>query len=225
MHWFRLSKHQTTQPPQTTIKQARFYKSGIYDKQLGFNKPAVVIRDCLFAVFRHLCFNGCLCDMRHIRSRSGFGTNHTANRRRSSINKRLSNIIVFTIRQRKIIRPQTTRIKHYLHFTPFSHPKSQQSFLCQQTIIRPSYYNRLRLRKDNQKHNRPQKTPYYPQVENFIVLPTYLFSLKNTTTRLLKRQRRWSIQVGHFPRRVSMVIFLQSKIICAPTITPLPFAP
>lgn len=75
MHCFRFSKHQTTLSPQTTIKQARFYKPYIYDKQLCFNKPAVVIADSLFAVFRHLCFNDCLCDMRHIRSKSGFGTN------------------------------------------------------------------------------------------------------------------------------------------------------
>lgn len=93
---------------QTTIKQARFYKPCIYDKQLGFNKPAVVIADSLFAVFRHLCFNGCLCDMPHP-FKVGFRNKHTANRRRSPINKRLSKIIVFTIRQRKIIRPQTTR--------------------------------------------------------------------------------------------------------------------
>lgn len=62
--------------PQTTIKQARFYKPCIYDNQLGFNKPAVVIWDSLFAVFRHLCFNDCLRDIRHIRARSGFGKTH-----------------------------------------------------------------------------------------------------------------------------------------------------
>jgi hypothetical protein len=37
------SNHQTTLPPQATIKQARFYKPCAYDKKLGFNKPAVVI--------------------------------------------------------------------------------------------------------------------------------------------------------------------------------------
>ena len=72
---FPFIKTSNNSAPQTTIKQARFYKPCIYDKQLGFNKPAVVIADSLFAVFRHLCINGCLCDMRHIRSKSGFGTN------------------------------------------------------------------------------------------------------------------------------------------------------
>lgn len=94
--------------PQSAIKQARFYKPCAYDNQLGFNKHAVIIADILFAVFRHLCFNGCLCDMRHP-FKVGFRNKHTANRRRSPINKHLSKIIVFTIRQRKIIRPQTTR--------------------------------------------------------------------------------------------------------------------
>lgn len=70
--FFKTSNNSATQ---TTIKQARFYKPCICDKQLGFNKPAAVIADSLFADFRHLCFNGCLCDMRHIRSKSGFGTN------------------------------------------------------------------------------------------------------------------------------------------------------
>ena len=72
---FSFIKTSNNSATQTTIKQARFYKPCIYDKQLGFNKPAVVIADSLFAVFRHLCINGCLCDMRHIRSKSGFGTN------------------------------------------------------------------------------------------------------------------------------------------------------
>lgn len=61
--------------PQAAIKQVNLYEPCIYDKQLGFIKTVVVIGDSLFADFRHLCFNGCLCDMRHIRSKSGFGTN------------------------------------------------------------------------------------------------------------------------------------------------------
>lgn len=104
--------------PANKIKQARFYKPCICDKKLGFNKPAVVIRDSLFANFRHLCFNGCLCDMRHP-FKVGFRNKHTANRRRSSIKKHLSKIIVFTIRQRKIIRPQTTRINIICILHPF----------------------------------------------------------------------------------------------------------
>lgn len=72
---FPFIKTSNNAAPQTTIKQARFYKPCAYDKKLGFNKTAAVISDSLFADFRHLCFNGCLCDMRHIRSKLGFGTN------------------------------------------------------------------------------------------------------------------------------------------------------
>lgn len=117
MHCFRFSKHQTTLPLQATIKQARFYKPGIYDKQLGFNKPAVVIGDSLF-IDSGICVLTILCDMRQP-FKVGFRNKHTANRRRSSINKRLSKIIVFTIRQRKIIRPQTTRINIICILHPF----------------------------------------------------------------------------------------------------------
>ena len=115
---FPFIKTSNNSAPQTTIKQARFYNHCAYDKKLGFNKPAVVIRDSLFVDFRHLCFNGCLCDMRHP-FKVGFRNKHTANCRRSPINKHLSNIIVFTIRQRKIIRPQTTRINIIRILHPF----------------------------------------------------------------------------------------------------------
>ena len=65
--------------------------------------------------------------------------------------------------------------------------------------------------KDLKHNNRPQKNSTYPQVENITILPKHLFSLKKTTSRLLKRQRLCSIRVSHFPRRVSMIIFFQSK--------------
>ena len=65
--------------------------------------------------------------------------------------------------------------------------------------------------KDLKHNNRPQKNSTYPQVENITILPEHLFSLKKTTSRLLKRQRLCSIRVSHFPRRVSMIIFFQSK--------------
>ena len=74
VHCFRLSKHQTTLPPQATIKQARFYKPCAYDKQLGFNKPAVVIADSLF-VDSGICVLTVVCAICDIRARSGFGTN------------------------------------------------------------------------------------------------------------------------------------------------------
>lgn len=51
--------------------------------------------------------------------------------------------------------------------------------------------------KDLKHNNRPQKNSTYPQVENITILPKHLFSLKNTTTCLLKRQQHRSIRVGH----------------------------
>ena len=65
----------------------------------------------------------------------GFRNKHTANRRRSPINKHLSKIIVFTTRQRKIIRPQTIRINIICILHPFhvqNHNKRSYAL-----IIRP----------------------------------------------------------------------------------------
>lgn len=116
---FPFFKPSNKSAPANKIKQARFYKPCIYDKQLGFNKTAVVIGDSLFAVFRHLCFNDFVRYAPHP-FKVGFRNKHTANRRRSSINKHLSKIIVFMIRQRKIIRPQTTRINIIRILHPFT---------------------------------------------------------------------------------------------------------
>ena len=51
--------------------------------------------------------------------------------------------------------------------------------------------------KDSNHNNRPQKHSTHPQVENITLLPKYNYSLKNTTSRLLKRQRYRSIRIGH----------------------------
>lgn len=65
-------------------------------------------------------------------------------------------------------------------------------------IIRLLYCNRLRLRKMAQNTTIVHKKhSTYPQVENITILPEHLFSLKNTTTFLLKRQRHRSIRIGH----------------------------
>jgi|GEM_PF-5281597 len=153
------------------------------------------------------------------RSRLFFRNKYTTTRLRSPINKHLSKIIVFTIRQRHNYSTANSPNKIICILTIFT------SKIIIMLIIRLSYCNRLRLRKKTQSTTIVQKKCTYPQVENITILPEHLFSLKKTTSRLLKRQRLCSIRVSHFPRRVSMVIFLQSKIICVPTNTPLPFAP
>lgn len=143
----------------------------------------------------------------------GFRNKHTANRRRSPKNKHLSKIIVFTIRQRIIIRPQTARIKLFAFYTLFT----------SKIIIMPTVNNTPIVfivlqpysiaEKDSKHNNRPQKNSTYPQVENITILPKHLFSLKKTTSRLLKRQRLCSIRVSHFPRRVSMVFYNQKLFV------------
>ena len=120
---FSFIKTSNNSAPQTTIKQARFYKPCIYDKQLGFNKPAVVIADSLFAVFRHLCINGCLCDMRHIRSKSGFGTNTPKSPALVHKQALIKNYCLYDQTTQNYSTANNTN-KHYLHFTPFSRPKS-----------------------------------------------------------------------------------------------------
>lgn len=140
------------------------------------------------------------------RSRLFFRNKYTTTRLRSPINKHLSKIIVFTIRQRKIIRPKTARIKLFAFYTLFT----------SKIIIMPTVNNTPIVlhpssiaEKDSKQNNRPQKNSTYPQVENITILPKHLFSLKNTTTCLLKRQQYRSNRVGHFLRCVSMVFYNQ----------------
>ena len=167
-------------------------------------KPSQLLEIVYLPIPRHLCFNGYLCDMRHP-FKVGFRNKHTANRRRSPINKHLSKIIVFTIRQRKIIRPKTARINIICILHPF-HVQNHNYVNNTPIVLQPSSI----AEKDSKHNNRPKKCTY-PQVENITILPEHLFSLKKTTSRLLKRQRLCSIRVSHFPRRVSMIIFFQSK--------------
>lgn len=120
---FPFSKHQTTLPPQATIKQARFYKPCIYDKQLGFNKPAV-IADSLFAAFRHLCFNDCLCDMRATSVQSRV-SEQTHRKSPTLVHKQaLIENYCFYDQTTQNYSTANSPNKHFLHFTPFSRPKS-----------------------------------------------------------------------------------------------------
>ena len=61
------------------------------------------------------------------------------------------------------------------------------------TVLQP-----YSIAEKDSKHNiRPKKHSTHPQVENITLLPKYNYSLKNTTSRLLKRQRHRSIRIGH----------------------------
>lgn len=125
------------------------------------------------------------------RSRLFFRNKYTTTRLRSPINKHLSKIIVFTIRQRKIIRPKTARINIICILHPF-HVQNHNYVNNTPIVLQPSSI----AEKDSKHNNRPKKCTY-PQVENITILPEHLFSLKKTTSRLLKRQRLCSIRIGH----------------------------
>lgn len=123
MHCFRFSKHQTTLPTQTTIKQARFYKPCIYDKRLGFNKPAVVIADSLFAD-SGICVLTVVCAIcaTSVQSRV---SEQTHRKSPALVHKQaLIKNYCFNDQTTQNYSTANSPNKHYLHFTPFSRPKS-----------------------------------------------------------------------------------------------------
>lgn len=149
-------------------KQVKLHKSCAYDNKLGYNKLAVVIADSLFVVSRHLCFNGYLCDMRHP-FKVGFRNKHTANHRRSPINKHLSNIIVFTIRQRKIIRPKTARINIICILHPFHVQNHNYVKYAYRIATVFDCGKRLKAQQSSKKNVRIHKLkilPFFPNISS-----------------------------------------------------------
>lgn len=77
-----------------------------------------------------------------------------------------------------------------MHFTPFSRPKSQRAFLCQQLLIHLSYCNRIRLRKKTQSKTIVHKKtvrihklkilPFFPNISSR--WKNNVSPLKKTTT-------------------------------------------
>lgn len=137
-------------------------------------KPSQLLEIVYLPIPRHLCFNDCLCDMQHP-FKVGFRNKNSANRRRSPINKHLSNIIVFTIRQRKIIRPKTARINIYCILTLFT-SKIITSVLMPTVNNTPIVLHPSAIaEKDSKQNNRPQKTvrihklkilPFFPNISS-----------------------------------------------------------
>ena len=139
------------------------------------------------------------------RSRLFFRNKYTTTRLRSPINKHLSKIIVFTIRQRKIIRPKTARINIICILHPF-HVQNHNYVNNTPIVLQPSSI----AEKDSKHNNRPKKMYVSTSWKYYHSSRTSLL-VEKTTSRLLKRQRLCSIRVGYIPRRVSMIIFFQSK--------------
>ena len=127
------------------------------------------------------CFSQHMCQNR---SRLFFRNKYTTTRLRSPINKHLSKIIVFTIRQRKIIRPKTARINIICILPLFT------SKIIIMLIIRLSYCNRLRLRKKTQSKTIVHKKQYvstswkyyHSSRTSLLVEKNNVSPLKKTTT-------------------------------------------
>lgn len=119
---FPFFKTPNNSAPQTTIKQARFYKPCIYDKQLGFNKPAVVIADSLFADFRYLCLTVFVRYATSVQSR----VSEQTHRKSPALAHKQALIENYCFYDQTTQNYSTANNpnKDYLHFTPFSRPKS-----------------------------------------------------------------------------------------------------
>lgn len=109
--------------PQATIKQTRFYKPCIYDKQLGFNKPAVVSADSLFAVFGiGILTIVCAICATSVQSRVSEQTHRKS--QALTHKKALVKNYCFYDQTTQNYSTANNPNKHYLHFTPFSRQKS-----------------------------------------------------------------------------------------------------
>ena len=151
------------------------------------------------------------------RSRLFFRNKYTTTRLRSPINKHLSKIIVFTIRQRIIIRPQTARINVISVLHPF-HVQNHNYFKYAYRIATVfDCGKRLKAQQSSKKNVRIHKLkilPFFPNISSR--WKNNVSPLKKTTTLFNPCQ---SFSTARFDG------YLQSKIICSPTSTPLPFAP
>lgn len=85
-------------------------------KRLGFNKPAVVIKDSLF-VDSGICVLTVVCAIcaTSVQSR----VSEQTHRKSSALVHKQALIKIYSIRQRKIIRPQTTRSNIICILHPF----------------------------------------------------------------------------------------------------------
>ena len=187
--------------------------------------------------------------MRHFRSRSDFGTN-TPQIAGARHKQALSKIIVFTIRQRKIIRPQTTRINIICILPPFTSkiitsvlmPTVNNTNLdftpCFWLILRYAHglYDKV-LSRSRALSCSKNTTENLFTTENAEISDD--FWKRRTRLYFSYYKRAFFIKALKYRRfgndivqSVSVVfhgafrwLFFTIKIICAPAITPLPFAP
>ena len=115
---FPFIKTSNNAAPQATIKQARFYKPCICDKQLGFNKPAVVIGDSLF-VDSGICVLTVVCAI-CATSVQGRVSEQTHRKSPALAHKQaLIKYYCFYDQTTQNYSTANSPNKRYLHFTPF----------------------------------------------------------------------------------------------------------
>lgn len=181
----------------------------------------------------------------------GFRNKHTANRRHSPIKKHISKIIVFTIRQRKIIRPQTTRINIICILHPFTSKiitsvlmptvnNTNSGFTpCFWLILRYAHglYGKVLSRSRALSYSK-NTTENLFTTENAEISDD--FWKRRTRLYFSYYKRAFFIKALKYRRFCNDIVqsasavfhgafrwlfYIQSKTICAPAITPLPFAP
>ena len=196
--------------------------------------PASVFYNCFS---QHMCQN---------RSRLFFRNKYTTTRLRSPINKHLSKIIVFTIRQRIIIRPQTARIKLFAFYTLFTSkiiimPTDNNTNLgftpCFWLILRYAHglYGKVLSRSRALSYSKNTTENLFTTEnaeisDDFWKRRTRLYSSYYKRGFFIKalKYRRFGNDIV---QSVSVIFhgsfrwFFTIKIIYAPTSTPLPFAP
>ncbi len=109
--------------PQAAIKQVNLYDPCIYDKQLGFNNLAVVIRDSLF-VESGICVLTVVCAI-CATSVQSWVSEQTHRKSPAPAHKQalIKNYCFYDQTTQNYSTANNPK-KHYLHFTPFSRPKS-----------------------------------------------------------------------------------------------------
>ena len=114
------NKHRTHAAIQ---KQVKLHKPCIYDNKLGYNKPAVVIADSLF-VESGICVLTVVCAIcaTSVQSR----VSEQTHRKSPALAHKQALIKNYCFYDQTTQNYSTANNpnKHYLHFTPFSRPKS-----------------------------------------------------------------------------------------------------
>lgn len=115
---FPFFKTSNNSAPASNNKTSPFYKPYIYDKRLGFNKPAVVIRDSLF-VDSGICILTVFCAICTTSVQSRVSEQTQRKSPALAHKQALIKYYCFYDQTTKIIRPQTTRINIICILHPF----------------------------------------------------------------------------------------------------------